>query len=260
MNKATFEVTARLNVRDGELDGFLQRAAEMMRLTREQDTKTLRYDWFISDDRTTCEVREGYIDADGLFEHNSHVREARDALFGYHAFGHDMTIYGEPSPALAELMERMAGHVQFHRFALWQGLAGDQIEGGTAVFEATAHLMIRDGRLDAFKQQAAEMLRQISETDDPPLRYDWFLSDDGTECEVREAYLDAGSLLRHQQLIAGAKMALFQECVESHTMAFYGELSPALAGALQAMGVTYTTFSFLQGLSADIDVTDEVLA
>ena len=258
--KAIFEVVARLNVRDRELDGFLQRAAEMMWLTREQDRKTLRYDWFINDDRTTCEVREGYLDADGLFEHNTHVREARDALFRDHAHGHDMTIYGEPSPALADLMERMAGHVQFHRFSLWQGLAGHQDRGGATVFEATARLKVRDGKLDAFKQGAAELLRQISETDDPPLRYDWFLSDDGTECEVREAYPNADSLLQHQQLIAEAKMALFRECVESHTMAFYGELSPALAGALQAMGVTYTTFSFLQGLNADIDVSDPVPA
>jgi quinol monooxygenase YgiN len=73
-----FEVTARLKIRDGELDGFKQHAAEMMRLTREKDTKTLRYDWFISDDGTACEVREGYEDADGLLEHTHHVNEARE--------------------------------------------------------------------------------------------------------------------------------------------------------------------------------------
>ena len=47
-----FEVTARLKIQEGELDGFKQQAAEMMRLTREKDTKTLRYDWFISEDGT----------------------------------------------------------------------------------------------------------------------------------------------------------------------------------------------------------------
>ena len=61
-----FEVMARLKVRDGELDGFKQQAAEMMRQTREKDTKTVRYDWFLSDDGTECEVREGYLDADAL--------------------------------------------------------------------------------------------------------------------------------------------------------------------------------------------------
>ena len=117
-----FEVTARVKIRDGQLEGFEQQAAEMMRLTRELDTKTLRYDWFISDDRTQCEVREGYENADGLVEHAHHVNEAREKLFREYAYGHDMTIYGEPSPALAGLLEMLAGHVTFNRYSLLQGL------------------------------------------------------------------------------------------------------------------------------------------
>lgn len=122
-----FEVTARVNVRDGELEGFKQQAAEMMRLTREKDTKTLRYDWFISDDGTQCEVREGYVDADGLIDHAHHVFEAREILFRDYAYGHDMTVYGEPSPALAELMEKLegTGAVKFNRFSLLQALDTD---------------------------------------------------------------------------------------------------------------------------------------
>ena len=117
-----FEVTARLKVREGELDGFKQQAAEMIRLTKEKDTKTLRYDWFLSDDGTACEVREGYVDADGLLEHAHNVAEAREKLFRDHAYGHEMTIYGEPSPALAALIEKLAGHVTFNRYSLLQGL------------------------------------------------------------------------------------------------------------------------------------------
>ena len=64
-----FEVMARLKIREGELKGFTLQAAEMMRLTRELDTKTLRYDWFLSEDGTECEVRETYADADALLAH-----------------------------------------------------------------------------------------------------------------------------------------------------------------------------------------------
>ena len=120
-----FEVTARLKIKEGELDGFKQQAAEMMRLAREKDTKTLRYDWFVSDDGTRCEVREGYVDADGLIEHAHNVAGAREKLFRDHAYGHDMTIYGDPSPALAELMEKLAEHVKFNRYSLLQGLDSD---------------------------------------------------------------------------------------------------------------------------------------
>ena len=120
-----FEVMARLKVRDGELDGFKEQAAEMMRQTRAKDTRTLRYDWFLSDDESECEVREGYEDADALIEHAQHVLEAREALFRDFAYDHEMTLYGEPSPALAALIEQLAGVVPFRRLSLLQGLDVD---------------------------------------------------------------------------------------------------------------------------------------
>lgn len=257
-----FEVTARLKIRDGELEGFKHQAAEVMRLTRENDTKTLRYDWFIQDDGVQCEVREGYIDPDGLLEHNQHVKEARDKLFRDYASDHDMTIHGEPSPELVELMESMSGHVMFHRYFLWQGLDSDDETRGAfrGTFEATAHLTIREGQLEEFKHQVAEITRQARELEDPPLRYDWFLSDDGTECELREAYVDADALLRLQQEVAEVKMKLLHECVAGHAMTFYGDPSPALAQTLAAMGATFTVCSLLQGLDIDIDVFEEVPA
>jgi quinol monooxygenase YgiN len=255
-----FEVTARLKIRAGELDGFEQQAAEIMRLTREKDTKTLRYDWFSSDDGTQCEVREGYVDADGLLEHSDHVGEARAKLFRDFAYDHDMTIYSELSPALADVFEAMADHVTVHRYSLFQGLdAEGSPDGGAhdAVFEASARLKIRDGELEEFKRQVTEIMRQTEQQDAKPLRYDWFLSDDGTECEVREAYVDADRLLEQQHRIGAAKAGLFR-FVTGHGMTFYGEPSPALASALQAMGTTFTQFSFLQGLDTDVKVRDEV--
>jgi quinol monooxygenase YgiN len=120
-----FEVMARLKVRDGQLSGFREQAAEMMRQTREKDTKTLRYDWFLSAEGTECEVREGYVDADALIEHARNVAEARDKLFRDFAYDHEMTIYGEPSPALAQLMSQLADVVPFRRLTLLQGLEVD---------------------------------------------------------------------------------------------------------------------------------------
>ena len=118
-----FETTARLKVREGQLEGFKTQAAEMMRLTSEKDTKTLRYDWFLSDDETECEVREAYVDADALLEHSNHVGEARNKLFRDYADGHTMTFYAEPSPALAEALEAMPqGAVEIKRFSFLQGL------------------------------------------------------------------------------------------------------------------------------------------
>lgn len=120
-----YEVTARLKIREGELDGFKQQAAEIMRQVREKDTKTLRYDWFISEDGTQCEVREGYVDADAVLEHAEHIGEVRAKLFQDFAYDHDMTLYGEPSPALAAAFEAMAGRVKYTKFSFFQGLETD---------------------------------------------------------------------------------------------------------------------------------------
>src|SRR5215831_17868921 len=115
------EVSARMTVRRGKLEGFKQQAAECIRQTKEKDTKTLRYDWFLSHDETECEIREVYESADGLVEHRQHIGEALDILFNEFADDHSVSVYGEPSPELLEMAKRMpAGSVKWHSFL--QGL------------------------------------------------------------------------------------------------------------------------------------------
>lgn len=77
------------------------------------------------DDGSEVEVREGYVDADALLEHARNVQEARSKLFSDFAYDHKMTIYGEPSPALAHLMEELADVVPFSQFFPLQGLEAD---------------------------------------------------------------------------------------------------------------------------------------
>ena len=115
-----FEVRARLKVREGKLEEFKRQAAEVMRQAREKDTGTLAYDWFLSKDGTQCEVREAYVDPDALVEHAFHVREARDALFAESAYDHKMVFYGEPSPRLQELVDKIGVDVTY--FTLLQAL------------------------------------------------------------------------------------------------------------------------------------------
>jgi quinol monooxygenase YgiN len=115
-----FQVRARLKVREGKLEEFKRQAAEMMRQTREKDTGTLAYDWFLSNDGTECEVREAYVDPDALVEHAFHVREAREALFAGSAYDHKMAFYGDPSPRLLELVDKIGVDVTY--FTLLQAL------------------------------------------------------------------------------------------------------------------------------------------
>src|SRR4051812_30734861 len=79
---ALLELSAHMTVRPGCLDGFKKQAAELIRITKEKDTQTLRYDWFLSLDGTECEVREAYTGPEGLIEHNHHILDARKVVQG----------------------------------------------------------------------------------------------------------------------------------------------------------------------------------
>ena len=114
------EVFAHLTVRPGQLEGFRKQAAECIRITKEQDTRTLRYDWFLTNDGTECEVHEAYTGQEGLIEHNTHILEARTKLFADYADNHFMTLYGESSQPLLDLFK--AHGVGFKWFQFLQGL------------------------------------------------------------------------------------------------------------------------------------------
>ena len=114
------ELHAHMMVRPGQLEGFTSQVAEIMRLTEALDTQTIRYDWFISEDGTECEVHEVYLSGQGLVEHNTHVMDARWTLFERYADGHRMTAFGEVSQELRELANKHAGGIAVYSFL--QGL------------------------------------------------------------------------------------------------------------------------------------------
>jgi quinol monooxygenase YgiN len=125
---AQLELHAHMKVRPGQLEGFKAQAAEMVRLTRELDTQTLRYDWFLSEDGTECEVHELYAAEAGLFEHNLHIKDARAVLFEKYADDHRMTAFGEVSRELRDLARKHAGGIGL--FSFLHGLRAPDRESG----------------------------------------------------------------------------------------------------------------------------------
>lgn len=116
------EVSVRMKVRAGQLEGLKEQAAQCVRETRDKDTKTLRYDWFVSSDGTACEIREAYVDSDGVIEHRvKNVAEATNELFRNFADDPVVTVYGDASPELMEFANaRMGDAVKWYSFL--QGL------------------------------------------------------------------------------------------------------------------------------------------
>ena len=123
---AYLEMSAHMTVRPGCLEGFKKQAAECIRITKEKDRRTLRYDWFLSMDGSECEVREAYTSPEGLIEHHTHILEARTRLFKDYADNHFMTVYGEPSQPLLDLLKvHAAGHKWF---VFLQGLESSPVD------------------------------------------------------------------------------------------------------------------------------------
>lgn len=118
-----FELHAHIKILPGKLEGFKAQAAELIRITREQDTKTLRYDWFINEDGMECEVHEVYENEQGLFEHNMHIMAARGILFRDYAYDHRMTAFGEVSQQLRDLATKHAGGITVYSFLQGLGTA-----------------------------------------------------------------------------------------------------------------------------------------
>ena len=115
-------------------------------------------------------------------------------------------------------------------------------------FEVRARLKIREGQLEGFRRQAAEVMRQAREKDTGTVAYDWYVSSDGTQCEVREAYRDADAFVEHAFHVREARDALFGEFADDHQMTIYGEPVPRLVELFDRVGVDVTWFILLQAL------------
>ncbi len=109
-------------------------------------------------------------------------------------------------------------------------------------------MRIRDGMLEGFKQQAAECVQQVKEKDPETLQYDWFISTDKTECEIREIYENSEAFLAHLSNLKEQLRILYEKFASDHSVVIYGDPSPELLEKVKVRGVDTKFFSLLQGL------------
>lgn len=241
------EVIVRFKVRPGQLEGFKTQAAEILRLTREADTHTLRCDWFLNSDRTEGEVHELFPDEQALIEHKMNTMAATADMFRDYAFDHQATIYGEVSQGFVDLVtERMGAPTVF---AFLHGLQAPATASGDASkLEVIARLRVRPGQWAGFQAQVAEILRLTQDQDIETLRYDWFVNQDETECEVHEAYLSEDGLIQHNAHVMRARDILFRDYAFDHRMAVYGQISTHLHDLFMKHAGGVDEFTLVQGL------------
>jgi len=90
------------NIAPERLAEFKALAARALELTRGEEA-TLQYDWFLSEDETTCVVRETYANSDAVLAHMANMGDliGKIAELG----GLEIEAFGDPS---AELLEAAA--------------------------------------------------------------------------------------------------------------------------------------------------------
>ena len=72
---SNLQVSAKMNVREGMLDGFKRHAIDCIRRAQEKDPGTIQFDWFLSSDNAQCEIRETYENSEAF--HSSPIKPCR---------------------------------------------------------------------------------------------------------------------------------------------------------------------------------------
>ena len=116
-NNNKLEISAIMKIPEGKLEEFKELAAESIKLSKERDTGTLKYDIYISSDETESEVREEYKNSEAVLEHMVNLSETLENAFVDFPIVH-VNIYGDPSP---ELLEAVKG-IDIRVYSFSQGL------------------------------------------------------------------------------------------------------------------------------------------
>ena len=101
------------------------------------------------------------------------------------------------------------------------------------LIQVTARLTVHEGKLEQFKELAAQCMRLVRERDSGTVQYDWFFNDTHTECVVRETYKDSKAVLEHVANLGATLGAILE--VSDMALEVYGSPSAELVEATTAL-------------------------
>jgi quinol monooxygenase YgiN len=110
--------------------------------------------------------------------------------------------------------------------------------------QVTARLTIHEGKLEEFKELAAQCMRSVRERDSGTLQYAWFFNNTHTECVVLETYKDSGAVLEHIANLGPTMGAVLEIC--DMALEIYGSPSAELVKA--AAGLAPKIYSPFQSI------------
>lgn len=115
------QISVRIKIHDGMLEAFKKKVSECILRVKDKDSGTIQYDWFLSNDKRECEIRETYESSKAFLAHLSNVSDTLETLFEKFATVYSVAIYGDPSPELLKRAAARAG-VPLKIYSILQGL------------------------------------------------------------------------------------------------------------------------------------------
>ncbi len=98
---------------------------------------------------------------------------------------------------------------------------------------------IKDGELDNFKTLMAEMIETTQNNEPGAMNYEWFISEDGSTCEIYERYSDSAATMTHLASFGANFADRFMGCVNPTRFIVYGDPSSEVREALAAFGAVH---------------------
>lgn len=94
---------------------------------------------------------------------------------------------------------------------------------------------VTPGKLEGLRTLAGEVAAHCRATEVGMLRYDWFVSDDGSSIRVLEEYVDSDAIRFHTQNCAPFQPAM-AECRTVQSLQIFGEPDAELRAVLTSRG------------------------
>ncbi|MGD2071829.1 MAG: antibiotic biosynthesis monooxygenase [Gemmatimonadota bacterium] len=106
------------------------------------------------------------------------------------------------------------------------------------VVSRTLPLAVREGRLEDCRSLMHEMV-ESTRAEDGALANEWYLTEDGTECELYERYADSPAVLANLGTFRDRFAERFLSCVAPTRLHVYGDPTQEARAVLDGLGAAY---------------------
>ena len=94
-----------IRIKPGALKSFKTLVGEAVAATKANEPDTLNYEWFISDDETTCHIYERYADSEATLKHLASFGENFAERYSAMTEPVRFVVYGNQSDELRQILD-----------------------------------------------------------------------------------------------------------------------------------------------------------